>query len=443
MSQPNEGAGFSGMRKTLIVASVLVVLVVAYFFIPTRTPKAEKRLTVLVTEIFAPDMNPAIAALCREWATKEGVQIDVETIKLTDLDAKLADLVQTGTSADLATFYAHKIPIYKDKLLDLTSVALEIEKQNGGFEPIGAQMARFGDRYFAVPVFAWSHVWVYNGAILEKHGLHPATTFDEARKLAIALRKVEPTLYPYGIGLGRDDDAAMFLQAVFWAYGARLFDESGRPATLLTPEARSAISYVVNLYQVDKVIPPGAFGWDGASNNKNFLAQKIVFTMNSPSILAKAKLTDPALAQRILQTTYPAGPTGRRFSYATGFAFAAPKDTKKRELIESLLRYLFRPDNYRKIIEAGDGAVNPWLENGRDLPMWKDPQLKPGIDSLAIERAVGWPGPVTATAAEVFERRILADIVKDVAVDGMPIDSALQKAEDTIRSIFQSNNAAD
>lgn len=426
------------MKKNvvIVVLSAFVLVALAWYFIPLPSPTARK-LQVYSVEIFTPQMNLVFKELCHKWAEQHHVELSVETIPLKDLDVKLTQLVQ-NQSGDLATFYAHKIPIYKDKLLDLTDLAKELGELNNGYYSIATDMTRIDGRYHAVPAFAWSHVWVFNGDLLKQAGVRPPKTFSEARELAIQLKKRFPTIRPFGIGLGRDDDAAMFLQAVLWAHGGRVVAEDGRRITINSKETRRAVEYVVRLYQDDKVIPEGAFGWDGGANNKAFLAKTIAFTMNSPSILVTAKEQDPALANDILHSMYPAGPSGERYSYGTGFAFAAPKNTEKRQLIESLLRYLYQPDNYKKLIEAGGGAVNPWLRSAANLPMWADPRLKAGLDSLDIERPVGWPGPVTAAAAEVFDRRILAGIISDVVQNGMSIDEAVVKAENEIRRIYES-----
>ena len=64
----------------------------------------------------------------------------------------------------------------------------------------------------------------------------------------------------------------MFLQSTLWAFGGRVFSEDGKTVNLDSPATQRAVKYVVGLFQ-DKLIPAGAFAWDGASNNKNFLAE--------------------------------------------------------------------------------------------------------------------------------------------------------------------------
>ncbi|MFH1574058.1 MAG: extracellular solute-binding protein [Acidobacteriota bacterium] len=423
------------------VAALVVLGLIAYFLPSHRAQPAERSLKIYAIEIWSKDLNREFRAICEQWGRNNNVAVDVELIPLQDADAKLSALVQTGGGADVAVFPAHKVPIYHRKLLDVTEIANELAKPFGGFYAIARDMNAVDGRLYGMPLYAWSHIWVYNSALLGGNPL--PRTFEEAEQLALTLKPLtQKGVYPFGIGLGKDDDAAMFLQAVLWAYGGSVVAEDGHTITIRSPEAHRAFEYVLRLYQVDKVIPPGAFGWDGASNNKNFLAQQIAFTMNSPTILVAAKADAPDLATNIQHARYPSGPAGQ-YSYATGFSIACLRTTSKEDLIFSFLRYLYTRDNYARLISAGGGAVNPWLLGCEQLDIWNDPRMKVGLESLAIERHVGYPGPVTAAAAEVFDKRVLAQVINDVVNNSMTLDEALSHAYTAITSIYEQHRLMD
>src|SRR5213594_287673 len=48
----------------------------------------------------------------------------------------------------------------------------------------------------------------------------------------------------------------------------------------------------------------------------------------------------------------------------------------------------------------------------------------------------GWPGPLTAAAAEVVATHVLTDLCARVIVDGWDIDRALGEADTRIRDIY-------
>lgn len=416
---------------------LVVAIIVLTKFIPAAPPP-DRTLTVCAVEIWSDSLMKKFEQIVTDWGNLHNIKTTFVKIPLKDIDMKATDFALTGTGADLEVLPAHKIAIYKDRFMDLTDVAQEIERRFDGFYGTAIDMTSVQGRFYGIPVYAWSHLWVYDKRMLDKHGLKPAETYDEAFTLAKKLKELGEVEYPFGIGLGKDDDAAMFFQALFWANGASVFKEDGRTIAIRSEESKRAIEYVVKLWE-NKLVPPGAFGWDGASNNKNFLAGSIAFTMNSPTILVQAKEQKPELATNIIHTIYPTGPAGR-FSYATGFAFAASRSTKKAQLIKSFLDYFYTRQNYQDLITQGGGSVNPWLKGNENLKIWSDPQLRPSLESLQIEKHIGWPGPVTAAAAEVFDRRIIASIVNNVINNKMSVDDALGVAEVEIRNILEEQN---
>ena len=95
-----------------------------------------------------------------------------------------------------------------------------------------------------------------------------------------------------------------------------------------------------------------------------------------------------------------------------------------------------RTDNYEKLITAGEGSVNPVYTGIDAMRLWGgDEQLRPSLESLNIEKPVGWPGPVTRAAAEVFERRILTDMMGRIINDHLTVDQAVTEATKRVQEI--------
>ncbi len=423
----------SNFWKWALASAGLLFLVVVAVLIPSPSQNRPSQLRIMNAEIWSEGLMNEFEAIAREWGNQNNVEVLIEVVPLEDLDAKTTGFIESGSGADLIVTYAHKIPIYSQKLLDFTDIASETVRPFSGYYETARHMTTKDERYYGLPLYSWSHLWVYNGEALSELGLQPANTYQEALTIAQKLAANAPRVYPFGIGLGRDDDCAMFLQATLWAFGGSVVDGHGN-VVIDSPEAERAYEYVLALWN-EGLIPPGAFGWQGITNNRNFLAKRIAFTMNSPTILLAAQKEMPEFAKSILLTTYPEGPAGR-FSYATGFAFTALRSTSKRDLLANFLKFFYQPSNYRRLITAGRGAVNPWLRGCEDLEPFQDPRLQSCLHSLEIERHVGWPGPVTAAAAEVFQRRILANVLNDVVNNALTLKQALAKARADVEEIY-------
>jgi multiple sugar transport system substrate-binding protein len=403
----------------------------------TPPPGAPKRpLRILYLTIWADDLNREFHALCTAWGSKNGVPVIVDDVPLADLSARLATYVAAGQGPDLAVFPAHLTIVNEKKLADVTPIVEAIAKENGEVYPVSRAMNTVDGRWTGVPLYAWSHIWVYRDDLLRAANAQPAQTWSEAAALAQRLTTKQPQIWGLGIGLGRDDDAAMFFQALLWAQGGSVFDKDGRTVRIDSAATRTAVNLLLHLYR-SGAIPPGALGWDGASNNKAFLAKTIAITANSPTIYYAAKRQDPALAANITHTIYPAGPAGR-FSYATEFSLAYLRTSQRSADITSLLRFIFQRANYERLISAGEGSVNPLYRGIDAMKLWKnDPKLLPGLQSLQIERPVGWPGPVTPAAAEIFEQRVLTDMFARIINDKWTVDAAVREADQRAKAIVQ------
>jgi multiple sugar transport system substrate-binding protein len=412
---------------------LICMLLVGVLFTSTNCPSASQRLTVMYLKIWADSLNKALEGTCKEWGRNNGVEVNMVQVSLKDLDAKTASLVEAGRGADLAVFPAHQVAIYRDKLADMDDLARELETTHGQFYDVAKSMTFLDGHWKGIPLYAWSHVIVYRKDLLEAKGLSPAASFQELAYVAKELTDEDSGLWGLGIGLGKDDDIAMFFQSLLWAYGGRVFQPDGKTVAINSPETRSALTYLVDLYRAG-AIPPGAPGWDGASNNKNFMTGKIAITANAPTIYYVAKHEKPEMAQKILHTVYPEGPAGR-FSYATGFTIVMLKGNRNADLAKNLLRCIFEKENYSALITAGEGSVDPWIHGFEDLEIWQDPELVPGLQSLDIMKHVGWPGPVTRAAAEVYQRRILPMMLSRVINDKLSVDAAVAEAEVEIRRI--------
>jgi multiple sugar transport system substrate-binding protein len=414
-------------------------LIASLSFTTCRTqpgPESQRTVHVLYLTIWSDGLNKEFHSICEQWGKETGVTVQVEDVPLNDLSSKLATLVEAGAGADLAIFPAHLTIVHNQRLADVSGLVNEISGQLGKPYPVAEAMNSVNGRWTGVPIFSWSHIWTYRGDLLKAKGLSVPDTWDEAATVARKLNDPKAQINGLGIGLGKDDDAAMFFQALLWAQGGSVFAQDGKTVALDSPATRAAVKWMLDLHKAG-VIPAGALGWDGASNNQAFLAGKIAMTANSPTIYYVAKRQKPEMVQNIIHSVYPKGPAGR-FSYATGFSLAFLNSTQKREDLSSLVRFIMRKDNYERLIKAGEGSVNPLYTGVDAMNLWGgDERLRPALESLNIEKPVGWPGPVTPAAAEVFERRILTDMFGRIINDGLSVDQAVTEASQRVKEIVE------
>lgn len=400
-----------------------------------RTRQMEP-LKVQYVEIWADGLNQTFEQICREWATANGRTIEFSRVPLNDLPQRTAEFIEVRGAADVALIPATDAVIHQDVLRPMTDVIGQLQSRGHVPFQIAVDMNYSGGSWVAAPLYSWSHVWIWRADRLREAGLKPPRTFQEAKLVMQALRNKKDNTYGFGIGLGGDDDSKMFTQAVLWSFGASVFDKSGR-VVLDSPETKAAFTYVLSL-QREGLLPDGVMGWDGASNNRAFLDGSIDATANAPTILYAANRVNKQLASNIDVTLYPEGPAGRH-TFATGFSLAIRRDDPRADEGADLIQFLLRDENYTRLIEAAEGSVNPQYSGYDRLKIWSDPRLRVALDSLQYEHPVGWPGPVTRSAAEVFDRHVLTDIYGRVLNDNLSLDEAIAEAARKVEAIVQRN----
>jgi len=383
-------------------------------------------------EIWANELNRQFEQVGMEWGRKTGHEVTFKKVALSDLPQAVSAFIEVRGTANLAVVPATRAVIHWQVLVDPSAVVEKLATAGHPPYDVVKAMNYSGGRWVAIPLYSWSHIWVWRGDLLKAHNLALPESLAAAASVFAQLNDSERGISGFGIGLGGDDDSRMFLQSVLWSFGGSIFDKEGN-VVLDSPATRAAVEYVLGLYR-QHLLPEGVLGWDGASNNRAFLAGTIAATANAPTILYAARRQDKDLAKNVVHSLYPPGPAGRH-TFATGFSMVVRRDDPEREAALDLASYYVQPENYRRLLSAAEGSVNPQFKGYEDLPVWSDPRLAVALKSLEYEHPVGWPGPVTEAAAEVFERHVLTDILGRVITGGLTVDQAVKEAAQRVEDI--------
>jgi len=111
--------------------------------------------------------------------------------------------------------------------------------------------------------------------------------------------------------------------------------------------------------------------------------------------------------------------------------------SKQSELARDLIRFVMSSDEAKKYMYASWGQMVPAFERLRADPFWqKNESYRAVLEAPKYARTPGWPGPLTAAAAEVVATNVLTDLCARVIVDGWEIERALEEADKRIRDIY-------
>lgn len=420
------------MKRLLIGGVVLWSILAVSSFSFAQKPQ----LSVTAASKFTTGTNDLFKKNILEWGKIRGVDVSVEAASLTAISAKVAAAAGTKGGPDIIEAPAYLSALYSESLVDVDDVAAELGRKYGGWYPVTETLSKVNGRWKAIPNVMENHAMLIRTDLLQAavEAMPPADwTWEDLLRIA---KKIKATTGLCGAGFAKGravGDANNFAYSVLWSYGGKEVEADGKTIALDSPETRAALRFVKRLY--DEVELPGVLGWDDGSNNKVFLAGLIGITGNSGSVYWAAAKENPYLRRNMSHQIYPRGPAAQK--HFTGlWSLGIFKHTKHPELAKDLIRYLFEKERYELWIATGEGNISPVLAGFANHPMWKDPALKPFMETNSYKAWIGYPGPYTREASRVMDSYIIVDMMAKVC-QGVPIDDAIQWAVGEMKKIYK------
>ncbi|MGH2357437.1 MAG: ABC transporter substrate-binding protein, partial [Candidatus Limnocylindria bacterium] len=332
--------------------------------------------------------------------------------------------------------------LYQSALADVTDIATDLAKAEGGFYEVFTPSTQVVGRFLAVPHSIIGNAVAYRKSWLSEAGAteYPKT-WDDARKLFAGLKKKGR---PYGQTLGHTfGDAPTFCYPMLWCFGGAETDQRGKKVVINSKGALESVKFMQAFWT--EACDEGGLAWDDTNNNRAFHAGELSATLNGASIYIVAKRQKDKIKdekgepmwQDIDEAPLPAGPAGR-FHFYQPNSHGVMKYSKNQKAAKNLLRWMHRKENFEKWFltqEAyGVGGTKTWESH----PMWNkvDEPLKMFRAAARNTRIFGHGGPATAKATEAFTKYIITDMYAK-AVQGMKAEDAVKWAEGELKKIYE------
>ena len=275
------------------------------------------------------------------------------------------------------------------------------------------------------------------------------STFEEAKAAAAALNRPKDNFYGLGQSWNRTADGYGVMQSLMYSNGVGWATKDGKYQSIKTARMQTVMKWATDIYK-EGLQPADTLTWTGSGNNENFIAKNIAQTSNGPSITfamenAVAKATDAkerkareeALANH-LALPHPGGAEARRM-WAIAMSFGIFKNSKDPEAAMSLVAHLLSPEETLRVMKDSYGQFTPVLDKARAASKEyfnKNENYRNFGRAAEWFVATGWPGPVTAAAAEVQASNVLTDAPAKVIVDKWSVDQAIDWADKKIKEIY-------
>ena len=391
---------------------------------------------------FIPESDVELKRQMPEASKALGAEVTLETINANDLQARITAAVQSGSGPDIFLMQYNWPQLYQNALVDISDVANEVSKAEGGFYEIYPPSCNVNGKWLAVPHSIIGNAVAYRKSWFKEAGASQyPKTWDEARKVFAVLKKKGK---PYGQTLGHTfGDAPTFTYPMLWAFGGAETDKTGKKVVINTKAAVDSVKFMQAFWK--ECCDEGGLAWDDTNNNRAFHAGEISASLNGASIYIvakrqKDKIKDDKgepLWQDIDHAPLPAGPAGGYLLFLN-HADSIMKYSKNQKLAKDFIRWIHKKENYEKWFQTQEGysvgATKAWENN----LMWGklDEPLKMFRTAARNTRLFGYAGPSTAKSTEAFTKYIITDMYAK-GVQGMNAEDAVKWAEAELKKIYE------
>jgi multiple sugar transport system substrate-binding protein len=425
------------MRTLAKTLAVLIALIAVLAPLP-EPPAAAGKLSLWRLKTYIPPADKILDTNAQECAKKAGLELAIQTYTFDDMWTKFTAAIESKTLPDIAELDAVGPARLANlgRLADVSDVVVVATKELGTILPNADGAVKFGGKYYAVPHYAIPLVLFYRPDILTKVGAEPPDTWEDIQKVSEKVKKAGVQEYPNGFPWNRTGDGYDPAMSLLWSYGAAWVDKSGKFTGIPKTAGVEALKVVTRAYLADKTSAFDYLSWSGATNNEAFMAGKITFTPNGPSILYQEESTQHPLLKDTAIKVMPKGPAGRNLALTFVMNWAVPIDGKSQKEAKALIGCVMARENFVKYMQGSFRQMVPLFAKPLDDPYWNTPGGKIIVDTVKQGHPVGWPGPTTSAAAEVVSSNVLTDMITRVIVDKVTPEAAVDEANKRIKEIY-------
>jgi multiple sugar transport system substrate-binding protein len=307
----------------------------------------------------------ALKQAAREYEQKTGVRVRVAEFPYDDLFAKeLVDLnAQTG-AYDVVMLDDPWFPRFAapDWLTELTPLYQARNESGPDADFVATSLALCKQPYetgklYALPYVGNSQLFFYRQDLFDKYNLKEPQSWDEVLAAAKMIDERERAgapdgsrVYGYVMRAARGNSVVADFLPIFWAFGAEMFDENGKPA-VNSPPGINALKFMLEL---GKYAPPGYASFNATEVSAHLLQGTAAMSINWPAWISA--FGDPAKSKvvgRMAFTTLP-GAQGTGRAEIGNWLIAIPKGSRQTQAAFDFLTWATAAEQMKQSALAGN-----------------------------------------------------------------------------------------
>ncbi len=376
----------------------------------------------------------------KQWGEKNDVNVTVDNIVNTQLDARAASEVAAQSGHDLFQFLAPPA-VHEDNVINHKEIVAEIEKKVGKYGTLG-KLSTYNPRtkkYFALSDNYVPDPVVWRHDLWNSVGEAP-TTWEHVRKAA---PKLKAAGHPIGIGMSNELDSNMANIAFLMCFGSFIQNDENR-LTIKSKQTVDALKFMASIYkqgETDEI-----FGWTPSSNNNFLYSGKGSMILNAISATRTPEDMGMSFSDNLWIWPIPAGPHGRvGLEHVMGcyviWKFAKNKAAASKFLVDLCV-------NYKQATTASKLYNFPSFPGAYPFSKIKaaakadthKPRGKYTILNTIAEKYthnVGYPGSSNAAINELFVTYLIPQMFAEVAQGKMSAADAASAANKEMTGIYR------
>jgi len=410
----------------------MALLVSAAPLLPMTAQAAD--LTIWGLQAFNQQADDLITEMAEEFGKERGIDVEYVVVPGNSMTERLAAALQAGAPPDVFMQVGPQAQYYASLgvTMPLDDILATMRAVPGGIYESTVSQVMYDGKAHALPLEVDIVPMFARTDLLKDVGLEVPKTLEELRTASQAILKANPGITAFGMTLSSANDAESFARMIVLSYGGEMFDTTGKTITWNSPETVAAYQYIADMF-AEGTIPRSTLTWDDAGNNTAYQTGRTAFTINPPSIYQWMTQNDPDLLADTAMIAIPKGPgeKGRSANLISSFSWLVSKDTKRPDDAKAWLNHFFEPERYETIIETVGGRWLPiYPAQTQSMPLFKDTPAFANFDEMARNGLVdGHAGPPSATAAAIFNAKIVTQSLQRMLVDGESADKAVAWAQ--------------
>lgn len=309
----------------------------------------------------------ALKQAARDYEAQTGVSIQIAEFPYANLfEKELVDLNARTGAYDLIMLDDPWFPRFATQEV-LTDLAPLYQRRNlkgpdDDFLPASIALCRHPyetGTLYALPYVGNSQLFFYRKDLFEKHGLQTLNTWDDVLQAARIIHEREGAGSPdggrvhgYVMRAAQGNAVVADFMPIFWAFGAEMFDPSGRP-NVNSPEGVRALKFMLEL---GKFAPRGYASFNADEVSAHLLQGTAAMSINWPAWISA--FSDPARSKvtgKMEFTTLPAGANGQAGRAEIGnWLIAIPRDSKNVEAAFDFLLWATSAEQLKRSALGGN-----------------------------------------------------------------------------------------